>query len=197
MKKIYSFMVMAVICCCIAGTGKTQCNASFTFTTNGLTINPANTSTGGNFPSFYWSWGDSSSPSYGTNPPHTYANAGMYVVCLTMFDSVGCQDTYCDTVVVTTTTGVAENGLAVSGLSIYPNPASDHAGLVFTLARPVEVSILMYDMTGKLVKSGKPEAFGTGKHQVNQDLTGIGSGIYFAEIRAGETVIRTRFIKLN
>ena len=54
---------------------------------------------------YLWDYGDNN---FGSGPfvQHTYANAGTYVVCLTVIDSLaGCTDTYCDSVVVGGTGG--------------------------------------------------------------------------------------------
>ncbi len=56
-----------------------------------------NGSTGG-YTSVIWSFGDGTS-STALNPLHAYANPGTYYACLTIYGS-GCQDSYCDTIVV-------------------------------------------------------------------------------------------------
>jgi PKD repeat protein len=49
---------------------------------------------------FDWDFGDGNTGS-GFNQNHTYANPGVYQVCLTVTDSIeGCSDTHCDSVVV-------------------------------------------------------------------------------------------------
>jgi PKD repeat protein len=48
--------------------------------------------------SFQWSFGDNQTSS-AISASHTYASAGTYLVCLTMWDST-CQSSYCDTIVV-------------------------------------------------------------------------------------------------
>ncbi|MEI7802569.1 MAG: PKD domain-containing protein [Bacteroidota bacterium] len=77
------------------------CVASFTAANNGgNTIAFTNTSSGGFFTNYYWTFGDGSY-SFSANPNHTYASSGVYSVCLTITDSNGlCTDTYCDSVYV-------------------------------------------------------------------------------------------------
>lgn len=49
----------------------------------------------------YWSYGDGgTSTSQDFNTFHTYANAGVYLVCLKVVSLNGCTSTYCDTVIV-------------------------------------------------------------------------------------------------
>lgn len=72
------------------------CNANFNYTGNNNTISFNNTSTGGVW--YSWSFGDGNT-SNSMNPTHTYANGGLYLVCLTISDSF-CTDTYCDSVFI-------------------------------------------------------------------------------------------------
>jgi PKD repeat protein len=78
------------------------CTAYFTWTqTSGGTIafnNSSLPSTSGY--SFQWSFGDNQTSS-AVSPNHTYSNPGTYVVCLTMFNTMNCQSTFCDTIQVT------------------------------------------------------------------------------------------------
>jgi PKD repeat protein len=61
-------------------------------------------STGGNNMTIYsWDFGDGNYD-YTHSPNHTYYNAGTYIVCLQISDSLNfnsCQSTFCDTIVVT------------------------------------------------------------------------------------------------
>ncbi len=52
---------------------------------------------------YAWDFGDGSSSTQ-SNPSHTYADSGRYVVCLTVTDTIrgGCTNTYCDTIRVFT-----------------------------------------------------------------------------------------------
>ncbi|TND09025.1 MAG: adhesin AidA-related protein [Bacteroidetes bacterium] len=78
-----------------------NCQAGFSFTVNGSSVTFANTSTGSSQPLYIWTFGDNTT-SMTINPSHSYNSAGVYQVCLTMYDSISnCQDTYCDTVTVT------------------------------------------------------------------------------------------------
>ncbi|MGL5889908.1 MAG: PKD domain-containing protein [Bacteroidia bacterium] len=101
MKKLYSFLLVILV---IAGALPAQnCTASFTAVqTQNNTIAFTNTSTPANLNSF-WTFGDQQTD-FSTNPVHVYANPGLYYVCLTVFDSLsGCQDSFCDSVLVTGT----------------------------------------------------------------------------------------------
>lgn len=52
---------------------------------------------------FAWNFGDGSTSTQ-SNPTHTYADSGLYIVCLTITDTIhgGCSDTKCDSIHVFT-----------------------------------------------------------------------------------------------
>ncbi|HYV93527.1 MAG TPA: PKD domain-containing protein [Chitinophagales bacterium] len=74
------------------------CNAAFSYTGNGTTIQFFNNSFTCNYANWYWTFGDGAS-STSFDPSHQYASAGYYNVCLSMYDSYcACADTVCETV---------------------------------------------------------------------------------------------------
>jgi PKD repeat protein len=78
------------------------CQAGYTFSVNNNVVTFTNTSTGGNMPSYFWSFGDGNYD-WQANTIHTFLYNGAYSVCLTMYDSLnqGCQSTFCDSVIIT------------------------------------------------------------------------------------------------
>lgn len=78
----------------------TACQASFTYSVDTATntVSFTNTSTGTWLYTF-WSFGDGTTSTV-TNAQHTYTTAGIYLVCLTVWDSASCQSTFCDSVFV-------------------------------------------------------------------------------------------------
>ena len=94
-----------------AGFGQNlkACQASFvtTMPPNSSVATFTNTSTG-NYSGIYWYFGDGSTSTQ-SNPVHTYS-PGIYSVCLTVFDSLtSCQSTFCDTLVIGTSTSCQAN----------------------------------------------------------------------------------------
>lgn len=60
--------------------------------------------------SYSWDFGDGSSGA-GHSVIHTYANTGLYLVCLTVTDSAsGCSDTFCDSLVVSSMPNLCSAG---------------------------------------------------------------------------------------
>ena len=82
-------------------TLNTPCNANFTWSVSGNTVQFTNTSSGTNMND--WSFGDGGS-SIATNPTYTYSNPGNYWVCLysSYTDSVGgfCSDSTCHQITI-------------------------------------------------------------------------------------------------
>ncbi|MGB0931612.1 MAG: PKD domain-containing protein, partial [Chitinophagales bacterium] len=87
------------------GTDSTSCYiwASFFATTSGTTASFTDFSSAGNtmdgITSWSWDFGDGNMAT-DQNPTNEYAEEGSYVVCLTVTDAEGCEDTNCQDVVV-------------------------------------------------------------------------------------------------
>ncbi len=96
------------------------CTANFGFTTSSLTASFTDSSTTPN-PPMSWSWnfnGDSITDATNPNPTWTYPAPGTYNVCLTITDNVGCSNTVCKTVTVTSGGGCTANfGFTTSSLT--------------------------------------------------------------------------------
>ena len=89
-------------------SGSNVCQADFSVYPDSsyqYTYNFINQSTG-NLVSWYWNFGDGNTSTLQFPPAHTYAAAGIYMVCLTVqgADS-SCFDTHCDTLYVDSGTG--------------------------------------------------------------------------------------------
>lgn len=79
----------------VVGHAQGDCHASFTFSSDELSVAFIDAS-GGDNPITSWSWtfGDGGTSS-DQGPQHTYAHAGIYTVCLTTHDDHGCSATVC------------------------------------------------------------------------------------------------------
>lgn len=100
------------------------CQTSFTFDVNGYTVDFTNTSsvTGPNFQGA-WSFGDNSQQVNLSDPTHTFAAPGIYVVCLQNFSFCpGLSPYFCDTIVIQDTITTPQCNLdfdvAVNGLDV-------------------------------------------------------------------------------
>ena len=77
-----------------------------------------------------------------------------------------------------------------------PNPAHGATSLRFGLPSNARVSLTIFDVSGRLVRSLANGAYGAGEHAMSWDLRNesgstVGGGIYFARLEAGG-IARTR-----
>lgn len=91
-------------------------NANFNASSNGLTCTFTDLSTVGSGAIFSWDWdfGDGNTATFGsaTNPAHSYANPGAYLVCLIVTAGTAgmiCRDTFCLDVIVEQTQDCPDN----------------------------------------------------------------------------------------
>ena len=84
-----------------------------------------------------------------------------------------------------------------TGLSVYPNPLDEAGSLSFVLNQRTDVTINIYSVNGKLVKTINNSNMATGKHLIDLDMSGEGKGTYIVQLEAGNTSDVTRFIKLK
>ncbi|MES2679685.1 MAG: PKD domain-containing protein [Bacteroidota bacterium] len=106
MKRNYFTSTVATIRVLFAGlilftafSGKAQCMAGFTSTSNGNVVNFTSTSTTTTSNSYYyWNFGDGNY-AWGVTTAHTFTSGSMSAVCLMLIDStINCWDTECDSV---------------------------------------------------------------------------------------------------
>lgn len=93
-------------------------------------------------------------------------------------------------------TDVPDTGPVVAGRMLqpnYPNPFNPSTSLVFQLDREREVTLAVYDAAGRRVALVANEIFQPGRHEEKwdgRDDSGrlVPAGVYFAQIRTGDTV---------
>jgi len=79
---------------------------------------------------------------------------------------------------------VIVNGLNPT-LQINPNPFSNIATIVFTLPEAETVSIVIYDLLGRVISQAEAE-YEAGRHNIEWSADKLNKGIYFVRILAGE-----------
>ncbi len=67
----------------------------------------------------------------------------------------------------------------------YPNPFNPVTTFAYTVPTQADVSIIIYDVTGRVVRTLIDEEVGPGRHQTVLHATGLPSGVYFARMVAG------------
>ncbi len=161
--------------------------ATASFTTSGTVVTFNNTSTGAT--SYSWDFGDQTNSS-ASNPVHAFAGNGTYTVILTATNG-NCSDTTELTVVLSV--GIEE--LETIGQAIlYPNPAQNEVNVGVYLNETTEVSINIYDVTGKLVAEGYNGLMNSGENIVKLNTSDLTSGLYSTIITTGKSVKNMRLI---
>ncbi|MCU0318505.1 MAG: PKD domain-containing protein [Flavobacteriales bacterium] len=178
-----------------------------------------NTSFGGTgVYSYLWDFGDGST-STDPWPLHDYEGTGPYVLCLTITDSDGCSDTFCDTLAVDENGGF--NGLAegndrsggfsiqvqagqlatsvneiaeVETLELWPNPTSDRITLRWSGDGVRATEILVMDLEGRVVLEQREGGQGNGTFEVN--VAQLEAGAYVVRISAEGRIATARFMRV-
>ena len=77
---------------------------------------------------------------------------------------------------------------------VYPNPASDYFNVYFTLKKPTEVQLKLYDLAGRLVLSPVQRVFSDPNNDYSIPVGGLDNGYYFLKVKIGEEVITRRMV---
>ena len=77
---------------------------------------------------------------------------------------------------------------------IFPNPVVHSTQISFELVKAEFVEISVYDVSGRLVSTLIHNNFSEGSHTFNWNASGLNSGIYFIELKAGNTSEKRKII---
>ncbi|MBL0330702.1 MAG: T9SS type A sorting domain-containing protein [Bacteroidetes bacterium] len=143
--------------------------------TTGFNVTFSNTSSGAT--SYSWDFGDLSSSS-ATAPVHAYASNGTYTVTL-IASNGACSDTI--TFNTTLSVGVEEIQ-TIAGVNLYPNPVRQEATIDVNLNEATNVSVFVYDITGKVVANVFDGQMDAGMTTLKVDASNLEAGIYFTTI---------------
>lgn len=87
------------------------------------------------------------------------------------------------------------NGFGIT--SIYPNPFNNSTKISFNLFQDSSVKMNLYTITGKLVTKLLNTFLHKGKHSVNYDAKGLGSGVYIVQLSTVEGFVSSKLILLK
>ena len=153
---------------------------------------------------YLWSWGDGNFDTI-AYPSHTYADTGIYTICLTITDSTGCQSTFCDSsydVMRTSNTMATIDVInpylmtptkitdSKNVISIYPNPASStitfHQSIPSTNQQLLITNILGEEIYHQPINNST---------QTTIDIFQWSNGVYFYQIRGDKETLQGKFVK--
>ena len=168
------------------------CLTNATYTVNGLTVQFTGTYQG-TANDFIWFFGDGNQAN-GLSVSHTYASAGTYWVGFQAYDSTGGPwGTFCDSVYFPVTVGsVSRTPDLISGLEVYPNPASDQINIrIPGSPSPGEFRLCLFDVMGKMVMETE---LMLGDQPVNIDLGLLSRGLYHLRLIDEHTSMNRKII---
>ena len=93
-----------------------------------------------------------------------------------------------------TATGVNETTEIMNDLQIFPNPTSTVATIEFNLATSSVVEINIVDMLGRNILNVAKENMSAGNHKVSVPAAQLNSGIYFCEVKAGNSTMQGKIV---
>ena len=82
-------------------------------------------------------------------------------------------------------TGISSYKASAVKLSAYPNPVTDHFTLSFELEKASNVSIDIFDITGKLMRSINAGTYDEGENSMTIQRDGLNSGMYLLKLNGG------------
>ncbi len=90
-------------------------------------------------------------------------------------------------------TGV-DDQLVEAGFAVYPNPVEKQAVIEVSMTEPSELNISVYNTIGKLVYQSGMESLNAGKHNFAFDRNGLEPGIYFVQVKTGESLFTRKIV---
>ena len=102
-----------------------------------------------------------------------------------------------DEVLLAGTTSKFYNSESSVVLDVFPNPFSNQTTIEFTLPDADFVTLSMYDITGKQLKTILSKKLSKGIHQINWNAKGLNEGIYFIRLETNTGSIVQKAIILN
>ena len=98
---------------------------------------------------------------------------------------------------VTLSSGLIDFNSMNNAVFIYPNPVGDQATLSYTLSEPEHITIRLYDINGKLIKTLVDDQFRSAKEHFESIAfpEEMGSGQYFLEISNETEKVSVKIVK--
>jgi PKD repeat protein len=126
------------------------------------------------------------------NVPALYCTANFRFKFI--FTSKGGNNIYIDDINIDTSTGLEELSENVSGLSLYPNPASEELNVSFDLNTTKSMNIIITNVLGQNVQESGMSIFNKGQNKLSLDLRQLKSGVYFVKFSDGKQEITRKCI---
>ncbi len=146
---------------------------------------------------YNWEFSDFTNDS-GYTVTHTFA-PGHYSATLKVTSYSGCTATASDTLTYYLISGIDKNATANSEVSIYPNPFQNLTNINYTLESGENVSVEVYDLTGRRIALLANEMQIAGEHTLKfiPDNYYATSGMYLIKMRIGDRMMTKEIMMLK
>ena len=82
-------------------------------------------------------------------------------------------------------------------LKIYPVPTSNEVNIEFTLEETTNITLNIFDLNGRLVKSILTGKQTKGQHNINLSLNTFSNGVYFCRLQADNQIFTQKIVKIQ
>ena len=83
-------------------------------------------------------------------------------------------------------------------MTAYPNPFSDNNTIKYRVENATHVTILLFDLDGRLVKTLLDASQSEGDYTINWNSGNLSNGTYFARAMQGDHILQTlKLVKTN
>jgi hypothetical protein len=79
----------------------------------------------------------------------------------------------------------------------YPNPFNPVTHIEFSLPEPAQITLNIYDITGRLVEQLVNQHIPAGYHTVTWDASSYSSGVYIARLKAGSSIKTQKMVLMK
>jgi hypothetical protein len=93
---------------------------------------------------------------------------------------------------IDTVTSVSETSILERSLAIYPNPTDNQVTIQYQLADYKEVSVRIYDITGRLLNTINEGSQVPGDHQIRYNLGTLEGNLLIIQLQVGDEVIHRK-----
>ncbi len=104
------------------------------------------------------------------------------------------SETFIGPVGINEPNGGASNSTFNSGISVYPNPMNDFGTIAFNLAALTDVTISIFNLEGRLVKTIKSGKLNSGEQKIQISTDEFSKGTYLVSIDGSAVHATTKFV---